>query len=931
MLSFPPFRLDLDAERLWRHDEELRIRRKPFAILRYLVQHPQRLVTHGEIVDAVWGKVAMSESLLRTHIRDLRLVLGEGVVETVAGRGYRFIAEVKNLAFEDSPAAPPEQRSSIVGRGAELELLDRAFGAARHRGRGVVLIAGEAGVGKTMLVDAFLERARTRGPLLVGRGACVEQYGNAEVYLPVLDALGSLCRGRGGERVIEVLERHAPSWLAQLHAFARPERLETSALPGRTMRELAEALEALSNDAPVILVLEDLHWTDPSTAELLAFLGARREPARILVVATYRATDLTRGHPLARVTSELVAHRQATVVELGAFSEEVARSYVDARWPGNTFPPELAHTLCDTTGGNPLYLSILADDLEAQKLIDQRDGTWRLATALDDVAARRPDGIRRLIDTQIDRLPPREQRIIEVAAVAGMTLTAGLIAHALDDDPDEIDSACELLASGQRLLQYAGTEAWPDGTVQSRYAFGHALFQHAARGRVTAATGRAWHRRIAERLEAGYADRTDAVAALLAIHFEEARLPLEAARYHLAAGDSAGRRFGTREAITHYERARTLLDALPAGPEHDRLEMRMTRALGWKVFQLHGITDAAVPLLERSRELATRLDDRAHLAEVVMALQSLYLMRSELRKASDQYRAIDALAPDPSIRGRAGQLELVAMLLRGEVTGALAHMATLGIDRPVVPGGRPLFVGMSQGAFALWLTGKPDDATALVRRAFDASVALDDLWSRAAILSDWAVLHAWRREPARAGELANQALELATRGGFGLWSNRAELLSRWAEVELSPQLSPERATELLSRSWKGVAGFGHTLPALLEAMVRARLGRAEEALDVLATALGSIERSEERWLEPELHRLIGEIVRATSPARAEASFATALEIARRQASPALELRAALGLHAASAGAREHVARALASIAGGADEPDVIEARRILAV
>ena len=208
LLSFPPFRLDLDAERLWRGDKEVQLRRKPFAILRYLVQNPQRLVTHAEVVEAVWGKIAMSESLLRTHVHDLRSVLGEGIVETVVGRGYRFIAEIKHVyADEASPRdePPPEATAKrIVGREAEIDALQAALRSARERRRTTVFVTGEAGVGKTTLVDSFLDAAGSKAPV-VGRGACVEQYGTGQAYLPVLDAIGTLCRGRGGARAIDAV------------------------------------------------------------------------------------------------------------------------------------------------------------------------------------------------------------------------------------------------------------------------------------------------------------------------------------------------------------------------------------------------------------------------------------------------------------------------------------------------------------------------------------------------------------------------------------------------------------------------------------------------------------------------------------------------------------------------------------------------------
>jgi hypothetical protein len=203
------------------------------------------------------------------------------------------------------------------------------------------------------------------------------------------------------------------------------------------------------------------------------------------------------------------------------------------------------------------------------------------------------------------------------------------------------------------------------------------------------------------------------------------------------------------------------------------------------------------------------------------------------------------------------------------------------------------------------------------------------------VLSDRATLHAWRREPAKAEELAKRAQALAAHGAFGLWSNRAELLCRWAEVELSPAISDRRAEQLVTQPWAGVASFGRTLPTLLHAAVCARLGRADQALSMLSAALAAIERSDERWLEPELHRVRGQLLQPTDPAEAERSFVTAIQVARNQASSSLELRAALSRHALVSGpercrARDDVARALSRIAGGEDAPDVVDARRALA-
>ncbi len=491
-------------------------------------------------------------------------------------------------------------------------MLRAALRSARERRRTTVFVSGEAGTGKTTLVELFLDRATAAGPIQVGWGTCVEQYGSDRAYLPVLDAVRALCRGRGAERAVDVLNRHAPTWLVQMPGLVRPDRLDElqrraeGATHARKVCELADALEALSVEAPVVVVFDDLQWTDPSTAELIAFLGNRREPAQLLIVGTYRPEESRRGHPLTRLTGELVAHRLASAIALEGLGVSAVEAYLSKRFAGHGFPPELARTLERATGGNPLFLTTLVDELEGQGFILQAEGKWELSTSVQDMAARRPDSIRRLIDVQIDRLGAGEQRIVEVASVAGMTFPAGVVAHALEADPLEVDAACESLANERRFLRYVGTETWPDGTIQSRYAFRHALFQHAALARTMATAVRGRHRKIAERLEAGYAGKEDEVAGELAVHFAQGQAPAKAALYHALAGERSTRLCGYKEAAAHNEHALELLDAVPEGHERDALELRVSLSHGWSVFQAHGRADMAVTLLRRAKELAGR-------------------------------------------------------------------------------------------------------------------------------------------------------------------------------------------------------------------------------------------------------------------------------------------------------------------------------------
>jgi tetratricopeptide (TPR) repeat protein len=418
-------------------------------------------------------------------------------------------------------------------------------------------------------------------------------------------------------------------------------------------------------------------------------------------------------------------------------------------------------------------------------------------------------------------------------------------------------------------------------------------------------------------------------------------MPANAARHYIAAGDRAGRRYGLHEAIAHYERARSLLDGLPGGRERDLLAMRAALRVGWRLFQREGSPDAALPPMENARELAARVDDKASLAEAVVRLGFLCMVRGDMRNASEHARTAAPLlehVKDGALRVFARALEATTVLVCGDLQEACRLFGALGVfglakERGTPETDGPSKLAMAQGALALWLTGKPDDAIALARKGYQAAEALNDPWDRAALLGDLATMHAWRREPAKAEELAKRSLALAAPGAFGLWKNRADLVLRWAEAELAPEVSEARANELLSKPWESVA-FGRSMPSVLYATMCTRLGRTDRALDVIAEALAWVERSGERWLEPELHRLRGEILQSTDAREAERSFVAAIEIAREQSSTSLELRATLSLHALVSGAkkkqaRDEVARVLSLITGGQDTPDVVDARRVV--
>ena len=213
LVRFPPFTLDVEEERLWRASEQLALRRKPFAILKFLVSQPGRLVTHEEVLAHVWGGTVVSESALRSHLHELRQVLGDGVIETVIGRGYRFVA---SLDVAPEPAVParaptPVLDSTVVGRTGELARLEAALARAETGHRQLCFVTGEPGIGKTTLVEAFLRSLADSSSHFVALGRCSERLAGAEAYLPLLDAIDDLLHEDGASELSSLLHTHAPT------------------------------------------------------------------------------------------------------------------------------------------------------------------------------------------------------------------------------------------------------------------------------------------------------------------------------------------------------------------------------------------------------------------------------------------------------------------------------------------------------------------------------------------------------------------------------------------------------------------------------------------------------------------------------------------------------------------------------------------------
>lgn len=487
-LSFPPFRLNLRAAQLERGEAVLALRPKVYALLHHLVAHRGELLTKDALLDSLWPGRIVTEGGLSELVRELRRLLGDDArepryIETVHGRGYRFIAHAP-----ETPSAPavPEQGTSEtlspVGRAVQLSQLAEWFARAASGVRQLVFVTGEPGIGKTTVVEAFKQVLRAgshSSTPRIGRGQCIEQYGSGEAYLPVLDALSRLARHDDDQTLVDVLRRHAPTWLVQMPALldsADLERLERRTLGAtreRMLREMAESLEVLSAERPLLLVLEDLHWSDYSTLDLVTFVAQRHEPARLMILATFGPVEVyARDHPLKAIKQELEARGQCEDLPLTCLSPLHVEEYLQRRFAQAAGAPPmsaLAPLVHRRTDGHPLFMVNVADYV----------ASLGFSGLPDSVMSSIPRNVRQMIEKQIDRLSADEQRILEVAAVAGFEFSAASLAAGLEEgDVDAIEDTCASFVRRAQFLVARGSQRWPDGTVAGAYSFIHALYQN---------------------------------------------------------------------------------------------------------------------------------------------------------------------------------------------------------------------------------------------------------------------------------------------------------------------------------------------------------------------------------------------------------------------------------------------------------------------
>lgn len=986
-IEFSPFVIDRRGGRLTRGGETVPLRPKTWAVLLHLATHPGALVTKEDLLDAVWPGVAVTPDTLTKSIGELRVALGDDsrnprFLETVHRRGFRFLAKTRTVdsphpgtrVAADDPAIrdQPPASSFLVGRETELKRLTSCFSRAQTGDRQVVFITGAAGIGKTSLLEAFLGSPALRdaaGSVRTGSGVCVEQHGAREPYMPVLEALDRVTRGPDTERVVALLRHVAPTWLAQMPWLIGDDvedvrRSVQGAKAERMLREFAAFTEALSEKTTLVIALEDLHYSDPSTVDLLAVLGQRRERARLMIVATYRPAEAAiHDHPLSRTVATLKLRRQCTDVPVHELEPAQVQSFLERRFPGAPFAATLAGVLHRHTDGNPLFISALVDHIIGRGWILDTDPGWAAAVELDEVDLGIPEDVRQMVVTQLEMLSPADRELLDTASVGGVEFAVQAVAKAMGCPAAAVEARCEKMARAHRFLRTAGNTEWPDDTVARRYAFTHELYRQAVYLEIPDGRRRDLHQRIGEALEAAYDGRTAEMASVLAMHFERSRDHMRALRYLAAAARRARGRFAPQEAIGHLEAAISEAAQLRDDEERLRQELELRLDLSPVLSDRHGFaSERQVENATRAYELCSRVGTKAQLFPIVYALGHIHTVRCDTvlapQKAAELSALADTLAAD-TYRLVADSLQMRNAVHAGRFAEARRLAAgRLSVDELPSPlpfsfGADPLSAVKCHDAYSCWMLGHTEEARAIVSAAVTRAERRDSPVTLIAAVWFNSLIEVFSRNPEEADPLAERCVALAREHGFAFWYAMASALKAWGRLQAGElrqgirDLEEARAAHAATRA---VLFSTHILAFLAEGHLHA--GTFAAGLAAADEGLAIAEATRDRSYWPELCRLKGELLLSAGPPpgddgstdgdagarrqEAEQCLLRALDLSRQSGAKSLELRAATSLARVRLGqGRPAEARRLLHdvhrwFGSESDSPDLAEARDLLA-
>ena len=939
---FGDFQMDVARYRLRRGQREIPLRPKSWDVLYHLVKQSGLLVTKDALHREIWADTTVSDDALTKSIAELRRALGDTrrtprFIETVHGRGFRFVAEVQDVAAETGGRAtdqsPPAMAARagdpayrFVGRQNEMHRLHDCLRKAKQGERQLAFITGEAGIGKTTLAEEFLRSPVVSAPdVYILHGQCVQQHGQREPYMPVLEALERVLSSPAGPTLIPLFQRLAPCWYVQipwLLSEGEPRGFQgamMTAAPERMLRELGAFLESVASRSTIILLLEDLHWSDPATADLLRYLALRRDPARLLIIGTFRPAEAsTRDHPIREVRQALRARRRCVDLALDYLSPPDVRDYLRGRF-GNEMK-ELGPLIHQRTDGNPLFVVSIVEDLIRGGQLTHTDSGWAMSVSPDRLELTIPEDLLEMVTLQFQSLSAQEQSVLEAASVIGVSFAPATVARALGRDAEEVDAVAQRMARAHFFLGLGGASG--DRDHATRYDFSHALHHQVIYEQIPPLRRQRLHLSVAEALESSSGERVAELAPELSVHFERGGDPLRAARYLGMCAERALQRQAPREAIASVQLALDLLERIPDSPQRRQCELELRILLGSSLFVTRGPGSAAVrDNYERARLLCADESNARQLFEIIHAAWYAQVVGFNLEAAKASVEELAHIADGQTLP----EFRLRAELAHGRTEfysghfGAAVRIFTRFLDavaaRPIerraqTYGISPLIATYRHGCLALWFLGRPDQGRAWAQIGITAAEESREPFALASVLTSASFLQILCGHSDEAAHLAARAATVSAEHAI---SNFVPMSRFFGGAALAGQGDLEGGlAAMLPALAEHREVVGSLVTDIMFGLLAAAYAEGERWDEGLARAEEGLELSaavREHVYAAELWRIKGELLvgkaRAGGKRKARGTdslldtacrcLERSLKIARRQEAKSLELRSLMSL------------------------------------
>ena len=827
----------------------------------------------------------------------------------------------------------------LVGREEELDLLLRRWEQVKTGAGRVVLLSGEPGIGKSRLSSALRERIAGEShrrisyfcaphrqesalfPIVeqLERAAGFEREDDDAAKCAKLVALLEPCGLGGGESVALFAE------LLSLRGGLYPALdLTPQQKKARTLQALVELVAALAAREPLLMHVEDIHWIDPSSRELLDLIVDRVQTVPVLLIVTFRPEFVPPWSGRAHVT----------LLALNRLGAQDGESVLAAIAGDKSLPPEIAAQIIARTDGVPLFIEELTKAVIESGQLREEGGRWTLDGALPSLAI--PTTLQSSLMARLDRLAPARE-VAQIGAAIGRQFSHALVSAVARMSEDRLGEALKRLADAE-LIFVRGVPP------EAEYTFKHALVQDAAYATLLRERRQELHARIAAALERGGGVAPE----LLAHHLTAAGDAMRAAGYWLAAGRRGAQRSANAEAIAHFGRGIGALETLPETPERTRLELELRLALGPTLQGLWRLAEADANLA-RAHELGLGLgDERARFRVVWGQWLSTTIANDTLgrrAKLADDLFAIARPLADPGLMLQAHHAAWPTSLQAGDLVGAMDHIRSgLGIydiekhrDHATIYAGHdPGVCGLGFSSACLWLLGYPDQATERLDQSCALTETLAHLPTRSLNAAMWMPFYTFTR---RAFDIAAREAERSITLGRDLgviWVTSAGTMLRgWSRVrqgDVEGVAEQRRGLEMFLASRVSVLLSFHKL-MLADSYLTLR--DTEAGLCAIAEAMMKASVNE-YYMEAEIHRLEGELrLLGNDRAAAEQSFQRALALARGSQAKSLELRAATSLARlwGESRRRSKALDLLAPVYGwfgeGFDTPDLTDAKALL--